>query len=71
MSLVIDWECSHGPYHIFDPEEFSVCVEGCRRVHFHCANCLGVLDTRKLEDCPKETQMIVAEILATEWEEAA
>lgn len=69
MSLVINWECSHGPYHIFDPGEISICTD-CRLVHFHCTNCQKQIDTRKFEDCPKETQVIVAELLATEWEEA-
>jgi len=70
MSLVINWECSHGPYHIFDAEEIAVCMAGCRLVHFFCANCQKQIDSRKFEDCPKETQMIVAELLAAEWEEA-
>lgn len=70
MSLVINWECEFGPYHIFDPEEIGICT-GCRQVHFYCANCQEQLDTQKFEDCPKETQILIAELLAAEWEEAA
>jgi len=57
-----DWECEFGPYHIFDPEDISVCF-CCSLIHFYCANCEKEIAVMTMDDCPKESRAVVHELV--------
>jgi len=57
-----DWECSCGPYHIFDEEEISICVE-CDKVHFYCLNCQKEIAQKAVNECSKQTRYLVLQLI--------
>ncbi|TET13303.1 MAG: hypothetical protein E3J81_09005 [Dehalococcoidia bacterium] len=63
-----DWQCLYGPYHIFDPEDISICF-CCSIVHFYCSNCEKEIATMALEECPKESRNLIFQLTSAMQEE--